>query len=61
MLSDDEILNYITQELQSASGGDDSDAIQADREKGLSYYLGVYFLPNGDQDMDHLLSYLWKI
>lgn len=44
MLSDDEILNYITQELQSASGGDDSDAIQADREKALSYYLGQ---PNG--------------
>lgn len=39
-LEDAEILNIIGQELQQASGGNENDFIDANRQDALSYYLG---------------------
>ena len=39
-LDEDEILNIIGQELQQASGGNENDFIDQNRQDSLSYYLG---------------------
>jgi hypothetical protein len=46
MLSDKEILNILAQELQNASGGNETDFIESNREQALAYYLGQ---PNGKE------------
>jgi hypothetical protein len=37
MLSDKEILNILAQELQNASGGNETDFIESNREQALAY------------------------
>lgn len=46
MLTDDQIVNNIANELQQAAGGSENDFIDANRQQALAYYLGQ---PNGHE------------